>query len=228
MQADSSDARCDSLQARCDSLQTRCDSIQACLDGMLPVKKLIAEKITVEFSGYPDLKFAELDMAVLDSVTALCGSLMMTELSPLQKRLETARSNKAIYESLSAIVNSPYNKDLTASATFTADSLSSSCSMAQKTELDKVSTALKMYPEAVKEIKETVEWIHQMMELYRPSGSPSAAKSTLETILKSRKGVYDSVIKKVPYLADLYDSMVKNLRANPLVENDAEKTLLGI
>lgn len=244
--------RCDSLERRCDSLRTECkilkekydslqkkmnlpvkkdsdkiDSLQRILNDFSPVREMLADSIVARYRDYPDYEFSKQKLEELDSILNLANILKSEKLAGLAAKTEKARKLKIEYDSLYRIVNSAYNKDLIEPARSRANTLLSECiSPQKKKEVERLITALKLYPQAVIKVKEIVEWIHGTMELYRPSGNPSAAKNSLSSILTNQSDVINSVVNKVPYLKGCFEKLVDELKKNPIKEGTVEKELI--
>ena len=77
-------------------------------------------------------------------------------------------------------------------------------------------------------MKDLVEWIHDTMDLYRPNGNPSAARTSLKGILNNQERVIKNEINSIPYLKMQLDNLNKELLDNPLKQGDTESMLIEI
>ena len=243
---DSLKHRCDSLQnaldallplresetekllSKVDSLKNRCDSLQYDLDALLPLREREAEKLLSKYGQYFNKRFSEIDETVADSLCKICQVLKVPSLDKLASEKDVTFQRKAKYDSLKTIVESPYNKTAVNNGIHLSDSLSKVSPPFQASEFKSVLTAMKIYPTAISKTKEVVAFMHEMMEMYRPNGGHSGAVSTLNTILSNEKESINTCIKKVPYLKNLFEEMVADLKRDHLKQGNAEKTLLKL
>ena len=217
------------LLSKVDSLKNRCDSLQYDLDALLPLRAREAEKLLSKYGQYFNKRFSEIDETVADSLCKICQVLKVPSLDTLASEKDVTFQRKAKYDSLKTIVESPYNKTAVKNGIHLADSLSKVSPPFQASEFKSVLTAMNIYSTAISKTKEVVAFIHEMMEMYRPNGGHSGAVSTLNTILSNEKeSSIDKYIKKVPYLKNLFEEMVADLRRDHLKQGNAEKILLKL
>lgn len=210
-----------------DSLKHRCDSLQNALDALLPLREREADKLLGKYGLYFGKKFSEIDETVADSLCRECRILNLPSLEKFASMKDVVIERKHWYDSLTRIVEKPYNKKEVNRGIVIADSLAKLSPRFQKSEFNSVSSSMKAYPDAITKTKEVVGFIHEMMEMYRPNGGHSGAVSTLNSILNNEKDNINS-INKIPYLKRLFDKMVASLRQNHLVQSSAEKELLKL
>lgn len=210
-----------------DSLKHRCDSLQNALDALLPLREREADKLLGKYGLYFEKKFSEIDETVADSLCRECRILNLPSLEKFASMKDVVIERKHWYDSLTRIVEKPYNKKEVTRGIVIADSLAKLSPRFQRSEFNSVSSSMKAYPDAITKTKEVVEFIHEMMEMYRPNGGHSGAVSTLNSILNNEKDNINS-INKIPYLKRRFDKMVASLRQNHLVQSSAEKELLKL
>ena len=211
-----------------DSLKHRCDSLQNALDALLPLREREADKLLGKYGVYFEKKFSEIDETVADSLCRECRILNLPSLEKLASMKDVVIDRKHKYDSLKRIVEKPYNKDEVESGWVMADYLAKLSPPLQSKEFTSLSSAMKEYPKAITKTKEVVEFIHEMMEMYRPNGGHSGAVSTLNSILNNERDNINNYINKVPYLKRRFNEMVASLKKNHLVQSDAEKELLKL
>lgn len=211
-----------------DSLKHRCDSLQNALDALLPLREREADKLLGKYGVYFEKRFSEIDEAVADSLYRECRILNLPSLEKFASMKDVVIERKHWYDSLTRIVEKPYNKKEVTRGIVIADSLAKLSPRFQKSEFDSVSSSMKGYPTSITKTKEVVEFIHEMMEMYRPNGGHSGAVSTLNSILNNERDNINNYINKVPYLKRRFNEMVASLKKNHLVQSDAEKELLKL
>ena len=211
-----------------DSLKHRCDSLQNALDALLPLREREADKLLGKYGVYFEKKFSEIDETVADSLCRECRILNLPSLEKLASMKDVVIDRKHKYDSLKRIVEKPYNKDEVESGWVMADYLAKLSPPLQSKEFTSLSSSMKEYPKAITKTKEVVEFIHEMMEMYRPNGGHSGAVSTLNSILNNERDNINNYINKVPYLKRRFNEMVASLKKNHLVQRDAEKELLKL
>lgn len=211
-----------------DSLKHRCDSLQNVLDALLPLRKSEAEKLLGKYGGYFEKRFREIDEIVADSLCRECRILNLPSLAEFASKKDVVIERKHWYDSLKKIVEEPYDKIKVDRGIVIADSLAILSPSKQKSEFNSVSSSMKIYPKAITKTKEIVEFIHEMMEMYRPNGGHSGAVSTLNSILNNEEESINNYIKKVPYLKNKFEEMVADLKRDHLKQGNAEKTLLKL
>lgn len=211
-----------------DSLKHRCDSLQNALDALLPLREREADKLLGKYGVYFEKKFSEIEETVADSLCRECRILNLPSLEKLASMKDVVIDRKHKYDSLKRIVEKPYNKDEVESGWVMADYLAKLSPPLQSKEFTSLSSSMKEYPKAITKTKEVVEFIHEMMEMYRPNGGHSGAVSTLNSILNNERDNINNYINKVPYLKRRFNEMVASLKKNHLVQSDAEKELLKL
>ena len=211
-----------------DSLKHRCDSLQNALDALLPLREREADKLLGKYGVYFEKKFSEIDETVADSLCRECRILNLPSLEKFASIKDVVIDRKHWYDSLTRIVEKPYNKKEVTRGIVIADSLAKLSPRFQKSEFNSVSSSMKAYPTAITKTTEVVEFIHEMMEMYRPNGGHSGAVSTLNSILNNERDNINNYINKVPYLKRRFNEMVASLKKNHLVQSDAEKELLKL
>lgn len=211
-----------------DSLKHRCDSLQNALDALLPLREREADKLLGKYGLYFEKKFSEIDETVADSLCRECRILNLPSLEKFASMKDVVIERKHWYDSLTRIVEKPYNKKEVNRGIVIADSLAKLSPRFQKSEFNSVSSSMKAYPDAITKTKEVVGFIHEMMEMYRPNGGHSGAVSTLNSILNNERDNINNYINKVPYLKRRFNEMVASLKKNHLVQSDAEKELLKL
>lgn len=217
-----------SVAVRLDSLKKRCDSLQRALDNLLPLRESKAGELLEMYNDYFDGPFSSIDYKVADSLADLSSILDVRILDEFNAKIDNAVSRKRAYESLYAVVDTTYNQSVVDSARVRVDSLLKVSSASQTKEVNALKEAMRVYPAAVGETKALAEWIHDTMELYRPSGNPKAAVSMLNSILTNQKDTRSKYIDKVPYLKRVFQQMVDDLKANHLAQGEAETRLLKL
>lgn len=211
-----------------DSLKHRCDSLQNALDALLPLREREADKLLGKYGVYFEKKFSEIDETIADSLCRECRILNLPSLEKFASMKDVVIERKHRYDYLRRIIENPYNSDEVKSGKATADSLAELSPPLQRSEFKSLSSSMEAYPKAITKTKEVVEFIHEMMDMYRPNGGHSGAVSTLNSILNNERDNINNYINKVPYLKRRFNEMVASLKKNHLVQSDAEKELLKL
>ncbi len=209
-------------------LMNKIDSLQSVLDRLLPIRRRLSEDMLEIYGDYPYRRFRDMDSKVLDSLSADGNSLAMAELSGFLEGLNAASENRKVFVSIDSVINMPYDKDKVDIAKSLCASLMIKVKGDQRAEVESLYGSLTKYGGAWNTMRDVVEWIHDTMDLYRPDGNPSAAKTSLNGILNNRAAVIRNGINEIPYLKSLLDSLKKELENNPLVQGETETKLLKL
>lgn len=204
------------------------DSLQTVLDNLMPIRLRLAEDMLKNYGGYPTLKFKEMDVYLMDSLITYGNRLAVDNLSALMTDLNLALENRSLFVKIDSAVNIPYDREKVRMAQSLCDTLKVRVTGNQLLEVDALSKSLDKYESAIASMKDIVEWIHDTMDLYRPDGNPSAARTSLTGILNNQERIIKNEINYIPYLKVLFENLKKELQDNPLVPGETESRLIEL